>query len=231
MARTRKDVDERRAQILEATQEVALERGLAHLRVADVATHLGISSGLVHYHFSSKDELLVAMLRHMASTDVARLSETMGAGGDPVDRLDRVLREYLPTSRQDVSWALWIDWWDEALRSEALATISSEFDTAWVAILEALIATGVDEGVFDCEDPHGASWRLSALLDGLAIQVVLPRRTVSRKQMLDHARGPGPPGRSACPAVPSRTDSPRGRPQVPPTTTGPMPGATAGGGG
>lgn len=187
-ARTRKDVDERRAQILEATQEVALARGLAHLRVADVATHLGISSGLVHYHFSSKDELLVEMLRHMATTDVARLSETMGAEGDPVDRLDRVLREYLPTSRRDESWALWIDWWDEALRSEALATISSEFDTAWVAILESLIESGVTEGVFDCKDPHGASWRLSALLDGLAIQVVLPRRTLSRKQMLDHAR-------------------------------------------
>jgi AcrR family transcriptional regulator len=187
-ARTRKDVDERRAQILEATQEVALARGLAHLRVADVATHLGISSGLVHYHFSSKDELLVEMLRHMATTDVARLSETMGAEGDPVDRLDRVLREYLPTSRRDESWALWIDWWDEALRSEALATISSEFDTAWVAILESLIESGVAEGVFDCKDPHGASWRLSALLDGLAIQVVLPRRTLSRTQMLDHAR-------------------------------------------
>jgi AcrR family transcriptional regulator len=187
-ARTRKDVDERRAQILQATQEVALARGLAHLRVADVASHLGISSGLVHYHFSSKDELLVEMLGNMATTDVVRLRETMGAGGDPVDRLDRVLREYLPTSRRDESWALWIDWWDEALRSDALATISSAFDTEWVAILEELIDTGVGDGVFDCKDPNGAAWRLSALLDGLAIQVVLPRRTLSRRQMLDHAR-------------------------------------------
>jgi AcrR family transcriptional regulator len=188
VTRTRKDVDERRSQILEATREVALERGLAHLRVADVATHLGISSGLVHYHFSSKDELLVEMLRTMAASDVARLRETVDMEADPVDRLDGVLREYLPAARRDESWALWIDWWDEALRSEPLATISSEFDTAWVAILEELIVAGVEQGVFDCKDPNGASWRLSALLDGLAIQVVLPRRTLSRRQMLDHAR-------------------------------------------
>jgi AcrR family transcriptional regulator len=187
-SRTRKDVDERRAQILDATREVALQRGLANLRVGDVATHLDISSGLVHYHFSSKDELLVEMLRAMATADVARLRETMAGGGDPVDRLDGVLREYLPTARRDESWALWIDWWDEALRSEALATISSEFDTAWVGILEELIEAGVVDGVFDCKDPHGAAWRLSALLDGLAVQVVLPRRTLSRRQMLDHAR-------------------------------------------
>ena len=34
----------------------------------------------------------------------------------------------------------------------------------------------------------GAAWRLSALLDGLAVQVVLPRRTITRREMLDHAR-------------------------------------------
>jgi AcrR family transcriptional regulator len=187
-SRTRKDVDERRAQILDATREVALERGLANLRVNDVAQHLGISSGLVHYHFSSKDELLVEMLRAMANQDVARLRETVASDGDPVDRLDAVLRAYLPTARHDESWALWIDWWDEALRSEVLAEISSEFDTTWVAILEELIEAGLEQGIFDCKDPHGAAWRLSALLDGLAVQVVLPRRTLTRRQMLDHAR-------------------------------------------
>jgi AcrR family transcriptional regulator len=186
--RTRKDVDERRAQILDATREVALQRGLANLRVNDVAQHLGISSGLVHYHFSSKDELLVEMLRAMATTDVARLRETVDSGGDAVARLDAVLREYLPAARRDESWALWIDWWDEALRSEPLATISSEFDTAWVGILDELIQAGVEEGLFDCKDTRGAAWRLSALLDGLAVQVVLPRRTITRREMLDHAR-------------------------------------------
>jgi AcrR family transcriptional regulator len=187
-ARTRKDVDERRAQILDATREVALVRGLAHLRVADVAAELGISSGLIHYHFSSKDELLVEMLRTMAMTDVARLRETVQAKGDPVDQLDGVLRAYLPSARRDESWALWIDWWDEALRSEPLATISSEFDTAWAGILEDIMVAGVEDGIFDCKDPHGAAWRLSALLDGLAVQVVLPRRTISRREMLDYAR-------------------------------------------
>jgi AcrR family transcriptional regulator len=186
--RTRIDVDARRAQIIDATRKVALERGLAHLRVADVAGELGISSGLIHYHFSSKDELLVEMLRAMADYDVARLEEIVSLAGDPVDRLDRVLRAYLPAARHDESWALWIDWWDEALRSEPLARISEEFDTAWVGILDRVITDGVVDGVFDCDDPRSAAWRISALLDGLAIQVVLPRRTISRREMLDHAR-------------------------------------------
>lgn len=186
--RTRKDVDERRAQILDATRDVALRRGLANLRVTDVAEALGVSSGLIHYHFTAKDDLVVEMLRSAAASDVARLRERMDRSVDPVARLDDVLREYLPAARGDESWALWIDWWDEALRSEPLARISSEFDTAWVAILEELIDAGVAVGVFACDDPRGAAWRLSALLDGLAVQIVLPRRTLTRRQMLDYAR-------------------------------------------
>ena len=57
-----------------------------------------------------------------------------------------------------------------------------------MAILEELIDAGVDQGIFDCKDTHGSAWRLSALLDGLAVQVVLPRRTLTRRQMLEHAR-------------------------------------------
>jgi AcrR family transcriptional regulator len=186
--RTRIDVDERRAQIVEGTRRVALERGLANVRVADVADVLDISTGLVHYHFSSKDELLVAMLRAAADADIARMEELVEAGGDPVALLDRVLREYLPSGGRDESWILWIDSWDEALRTPALATITEALDRAWVEVIEQVIAEGVRRGRFECDDPAAAAWRLSALLDGLAIQVVLPRRTMSRATMFDHAR-------------------------------------------
>jgi AcrR family transcriptional regulator len=52
------DVAQRRAEILDAAVGVVLERGFAGTRVIDVADALDISTGLVHYHFDSKDELL-----------------------------------------------------------------------------------------------------------------------------------------------------------------------------
>ena len=54
---------ERRQQILAATHRVTLARGLHDLRVADVAAELGVSTGLIHYHFATRDELLGEMLR------------------------------------------------------------------------------------------------------------------------------------------------------------------------
>lgn len=99
-------VEQRRAEILEATRRVVLERGFGHTRVADVAAELGISTGLIHYHFASKDELLAETLRVTAATDIRRLEEVVAASGDPIEKLDRVMQEFLPSEERDHSWVL-----------------------------------------------------------------------------------------------------------------------------
>ena len=55
--------DLRRRQILDAAHTVTLAKGLHDLRVQDVADELDISPGLVHYHFATRDELLVVHAR------------------------------------------------------------------------------------------------------------------------------------------------------------------------
>lgn len=186
-SRNRVGVEQRRAEILEATREVVLRLGFGGTRVKDVADELGVSNGLIHYHFASKDELLAETLRFAADDDIQRLERTVAAGRGARDRFDKLLREYMP-GPGDVSWVLWIDAWGEALRNPTLKQISEELDQAWVALLERIIREGIDEGAFRCEDPHAAAWRIAALMDGLGLQVVLHRSTMSRAQMLEHAR-------------------------------------------
>jgi AcrR family transcriptional regulator len=181
-------VEQRRTEILEAARDVVLERGLANTRVADVAEALGVSTGLIHYHFASKDDLLTETLRYAADADIRRLEKSVAASADPVERVDRVLREYLPSPRGDQTWLLWIDTWSAGLRNPVLRAISEELDDAWVRVLEGVIIAGVDAERFDCEDPRASAWRLACLLDGLGLQVVLHRKTMTRAQMLEHAR-------------------------------------------
>ena len=68
----RTTVEERRAEILEVTCQVVIERGFAATRVADVANKLGVSTGLIHYHFASKDQLITEMLRSAAERDITK---------------------------------------------------------------------------------------------------------------------------------------------------------------
>ena len=186
-SRNRVSVEQRRIEILEATRAVVLEKGFGGTRIKDVSDALGVSTGLVHYHFESKDELLAETMRYAADADIRRLEKTVAAGSDPVERLDRVLREYLPGPR-DQSWTLWIDAWGEALRSPTLKEISEELDAAWVALLERVIRDCVTARRFRTSDPAGAAWRLAALMDGLGLQVVLHKSTMSKAKMLEHTR-------------------------------------------
>jgi AcrR family transcriptional regulator len=185
---TRVAPDVRRMQILEATHRVTLERGLHDVRVSDVADELGVSTGLIHYHFATKDELIEAMLREMADREIADMRRSLSRVTEPETRLAMVIDTYLPSPRHDHTWVLWIDVWGEALRHANLRRISEELDNAWVELLAEVVTDGVDAGVFRCVDPVATAWRLCALLDGLGLQVVLHQSTMTRAQMHGHVR-------------------------------------------
>jgi AcrR family transcriptional regulator len=181
------NVEERRTEILEATIQVVIERGFGAIRVSDVADRLGISTGLVHYHFDSKDQLLAEALRYAADADLARLQAEIDKGGTAVDKLDRVFRLYQPIDAEP-GWMLWIDGWGEALRSPALRTISQDLDVAWKQAVRTVIAEGVSAGELTCADPNATAWRLTALLDGLGLQITVHHGVLSHDDLLAWVR-------------------------------------------
>jgi len=58
----------------------------------------------------------------------------------------------------------------------------------WKEALADQIVRGNEVGLFHCADPEGAAWRLSALLDGLAVQVMV-HRNLTKKQLAAWVRG------------------------------------------
>jgi AcrR family transcriptional regulator len=180
--------DHRRAELVEAARRVVLERGISSTRVADIAKATNVSGGLIHYHFATKDELITAMLRSTIDAEVARLKELVQGSGSAVERLDRVLRFYIPRSRTDQSWILWIDAFAAGLRQKVVQDILLELESAWIGSVEQVIQTGVDTAEFTCDDPRGSAERLDSMLDGLIIRYTLHPSVLSRKRLLEHAR-------------------------------------------
>jgi AcrR family transcriptional regulator len=183
----RPTVEERRTEILEATAEVVIERGFAATRIADVAKRLGISTGLIHYHFESKDQLFAETFEHAANTDLARLADEIAKADTAIDKLDTIFQLYSPDSAEP-GWMLWIDGWGEALRTPALKKLSQDLDLRWKDLLEDVIEAGVAAGEFTCPDIHGTAWRLASLLDGLAVQVTVHEDIVDNDDLLRWVR-------------------------------------------
>ncbi|MEU4230457.1 TetR/AcrR family transcriptional regulator [Nonomuraea sp. NPDC026600] len=180
--------DQRRAELLEATRKVVLERGLANTRIADIAKSINVSGGLIHYHFATKEELITAMLRATLDIEGGRLAELVAGPGTAIDRLDRVLRYYIPESRSDQSWLLWIDAWNTALREPTVSEIMLDLESAWLAALTQVLAEGTESGEFSCADPAASAERIDAMLDGLIIRYTLHPEVLTRARLLDHAR-------------------------------------------
>jgi uncharacterized protein (TIGR02246 family) len=181
-------VEERRAEILEVTCQVVIERGFAATRIADVAKQLGVSSSLIHYHFDSKEQLLAEAFAHYARKDVAEMEAEIEAAPTSVGQLDRVLQNYVPEGSDDMEWMLWIDGWGEALRNPMMRKISQELDEQSAELLERVILKGVERAEFICADPTAAAMRITAMVDGLAVQFAAHDGMMNRDQLLEHVR-------------------------------------------
>jgi len=175
----RRTMEVRQEEILQATVAEISDRGLANVRVSDVAGRLGISSALVYYHFATKERLISAAYQYAAAEDMAGLERLAGAGGPAVDRLRAILRFSLPAG-SSMSWELWIDAWSAALRWDEVRRTSRAMDRRWKEKVAQVIADGVASGEFVCPEPQAAAWRLTALIDGLAIQIVSNRSAIRR---------------------------------------------------
>jgi AcrR family transcriptional regulator len=178
--RARRSVEVRREEILSTTVELLDRLGLASTRVADVAVALDVSPALVFYHFGTKDDLVAEAFAHAVERDLRRLDKA-ATGGDPVQRLRKVLRLYGPTGRA-TGWRIWIDAWAVAQRDANIRTVLKRLDHQWQDILRGVVDDGVATGAFTCPDPEATVARLSALVDGLSFAAVV-HRTVTRDQL------------------------------------------------
>ncbi|AXI75113.1 TetR/AcrR family transcriptional regulator [Streptomyces bacillaris] len=184
MARVRLNVAERREELLRATVEQIEIRGASSVRIADVASALGVSNALVLYHFSTKEKLVAAAFAYAAEADLAHLRKLLARRTTAVRRLRAAVRWYAPTG-QAKGWRLWIEGWAASLREPALREVAGDLDRQWKTELAEVIEQGAAAGEFRCADPESAAWRLTALLDGLAVQMTsyegpLPRATMLR---------------------------------------------------
>lgn len=87
--------EQRRAEIVDGLLEVIVERGYERASVAEIARAAGLASGLVHYHFGSKLEVLLALVAHLSNTVEERFERRVQPGAPPRQKLDALIDAHL----------------------------------------------------------------------------------------------------------------------------------------
>ena len=77
--RPRAATEEKRRRVLDATEEIMLKDGYAAVSSRSVAAAVGIQAPLVHYYFSTLDDLFVAVLQRRAGRNVELMAEALAS--------------------------------------------------------------------------------------------------------------------------------------------------------
>ncbi|MDX3503985.1 TetR family transcriptional regulator C-terminal domain-containing protein [Streptomyces sp. ATCC51928] len=160
-------------QIVRETVRLIAERGFHAVRVADIAAACHTSTAAIHYHFPGRDELLEAAVRWCMDEDTRRRADATAGTRHAGDELRLLIELQTPrTEQQRRQWCVWLDLWAEAARSTTVGRLHVEYYRQWRGTVAEVIRRGVEQGVFRPVDVDGAALALTALIDGLASQVL-----------------------------------------------------------
>lgn len=162
-------------QIVRETVRLIAEHGFHSVRVADIARACATSTAAIHYHFPGRAELLEAAVRWCMDEDTARRAAhlALAEADDAAEELRQLIALQTPrTEQQRRQWAVWLDLWAEAARSTAVGRLHTEYYRQWRETVAEVIQRGTAQGAFRPVDPEAAALALTALIDGLATQVL-----------------------------------------------------------
>jgi AcrR family transcriptional regulator len=188
MSPRRKLSDARRRQILKAAVQVIAEKGLCDTGIKDVADQAGTSPALVIYYFGKKDILLAEALSFADEQFYAQTAGAVAELASARDRLVELVRRSCSVGEADDDfdeWVLWLDLWARAPRDPDVARDRAAMDQRWRQTIGEIVREGQATGEFAPVDATAFALRLGALIDGLAIQVVLKDPEVTRERMFD----------------------------------------------
>ncbi|MCV0428154.1 MAG: transcriptional regulator BetI [Roseibium sp.] len=83
---------ERRRSLIDATVDAIHERGYSDITMAQIAKRAGVSGGLVHHYFGSKDQLLAATMRHLLTELGRAITNGLAKAETPRERISAIIQ-------------------------------------------------------------------------------------------------------------------------------------------
>jgi AcrR family transcriptional regulator len=155
--------------ILQAACRVIVREGAHGLRMATVAAEAGVSKALVHYYFTTRQELLRHAIAYADRHLNEALDEELAALGTGRERIERALLAGVePGPPYSDQRSLWNEVWSGLRYDDELRPLVVDCYRVWVDRFTALIEAGQADGsIPSAVDSRATGMRLAATADGL----------------------------------------------------------------
>lgn len=195
--------DDPRRRILEAAYQVFAEVGRQGARTREIARRARVNVAMIHYYFSSKDDLYFRVITPIFREIFLRLKTAAAGSGDPMERLEAIVNVYFdflkarPEFPRLMMWELTVG--GQAVQ-KVFAAMKEEAGAALPDAVTAILREGQARGIFRPHSPDHAVINLVALcvfpfITRKMLEVLFPDLTADqdfsearRRQVLDLLR-------------------------------------------
>lgn len=167
----RPDVSEaRKSQILQAACAVFARCGFQAARMDDIVREAGLSKGGVYWYFSSKDDIIRALMVDIFDGDLAETDVLLTAPGPASDRIAAlvaaVAAEFVSRTEMMV---VGYEYYALAMRDSAAQDLLRGYFTRYHTLLQSLVVQGQEAGEFSTQDGSGAALAIMGAIEGTGL--------------------------------------------------------------
>ena len=162
---------EKAQRIVEAMRSSVARRGVAGSTFDHVAREAGVSRGLLHYYFGTKERLLAEVVRRDADIRLEHLGTELAGARTADDVIDVLVHSLQDLVERDPGFvALMFELFTSGRRNPEIAAEFAALQRATRTQVAELLAARQREGVIRLRDePEAVAAVLLALADGLAL--------------------------------------------------------------
>jgi AcrR family transcriptional regulator len=173
-------VERRRYDLLEAAYTLVGERGLEGLRTRDIAARAGVNISTLHYHFGTKEALLVALVEHASGKFTASGISQTGLR-DHFEGAIRIFQTtpHLYTVLQELSL--------RSQRDAATRAALAHLHSGWNALVAGLIRLEMEQGNMRPDlDPQACARVITSFILGARVQLAVNPDAFDFGQLTGH---------------------------------------------
>jgi len=162
------------ARIVEAMRRSVAARGAAGSTFDQVAREAGVSRGLLHYHFGTKERLLAEVVRRDSEIRLEHLASELDSATTVTEVIDVLVHSLEDLVERDPGFvALMFELFTSGRRNPEIAAEFAALQRATRTHVAELLAARQREGVIRLADePEAVAAVLLSLADGLALRLL-----------------------------------------------------------
>ena len=176
------DHEIRKAEFAAAACEAIFQHGIDALKLTNVATIAGCTTGALTHYFETKDELIIAAIDYAWSSIRKRMYEQLEQ--ENVDAL-AFFSELLPTTREkQKANTVWFHYWLRSIHSLELARKKDENHIEWLSMMAACFDKLYKQGTITKRVSDMDLETIDAVVHGISLHgVIAPDRWSAERQV------------------------------------------------